>query len=73
MSRRQTRSVKVGAVNIGAAYPVTLQTMTNVPLSDVRGTLDQIGRCADLGCDIIRAAVDDEKAEQALAEVVKHS
>ncbi len=73
MSRRETRSVKVGAVSIGTAYPVTLQTMTNGPLSEVRGTLDQIGRCADLGCDIIRAAVDDEKAEQALAEVVRHS
>ena len=47
--------------------------MTNVPLSDVRGTLAQIERCAALGCDISRAAVEDEKAEQTLAEVVKHS
>ena len=73
MSRRPTRSVKAGSLGIGSDFPVTIQTMTNVPLADVRGTLEQIERCAALGCDIIRAAVDDERAEKALPEVIKNS
>lgn len=73
MSRRKTRSVKLGSVGIGSAFPVTLQTMTNVPLADVRKSLEQIERCALAGCDIIRAAIDDEAAEKALPEVIKSS
>lgn len=73
MSRRPTRSVKAGSLGIGSDFPVTIQTMTNVPLADVRGTLEQIERCAALGCDIIRAAVDDERAEKALPEVIKNA
>lgn len=73
MSRRQTRAVDAGGVGIGSAFPVTLQTMTNIPLADVKGSLEQIERCAALGCDIIRAAIDDEKAEKALPEVIANS
>ena len=73
MSRRQTRSVKAGSVGIGSAFPVTIQTMTNIPLGDVKGTLAQIERCGALGCDLIRAAVDDERAEKALPEVIRNS
>ena len=73
MFRRQTRSVKAGSCSIGSAFPLTIQSMTNVPLADVKGTLAQIERCAALGCDLIRVAVDDESAEKALPEVVAHS
>ena len=73
MSRRQTRPVKLGSVGIGSDFPVTIQTMTNVPLTDIRGTLEQIERCACLGCDIVRVAVDNEGAERALPEVIAHA
>ena len=73
MKRRQTRSVDAGGVGIGSPVPVTLQTMTKVPLADIEGTLAQIRRCAALGCDLIRVAIDDEKAEKALPEVIKDS
>ena len=66
MSVRKTRKVELGSCVIGSGAPVTIQTMTNLPLADVRGTLEQIDRCAALGCDIVRGAVDDEKAEKAL-------
>lgn len=73
MARRQTRSVKLGSAGVGSSFPVTVQTMTDLPLADVKGTLEQIERCAALGCDIIRAAIDDERAEKALPEVIKHA
>lgn len=73
MTRRKTRNVELGKVGIGSDFPVTLQTMTNVPLADVEGTVEQIRRCAALGCDIVRVAVDDEKAEKALPQVIAAS
>ena len=73
MSLRKTRRVELGSCVIGSGAPVTIQTMTNLPLADVRGTLEQIDRCAALGCDIVRVAVDDEKAEKALPEVIANS
>lgn len=73
MPRRKTRSVKLGSLGIGSDFPVTLQTMTKVPLADVRGTLEQIQRCAALGCDIVRVAVDDAAGEKVLPEVAAHS
>ena len=73
MKRRLTRSVKAGFVGIGSEFPVSIQTMTNIPLADVPNTLRQIEKCAALGCDLIRAAIDDEKAEKALPEVIKNS
>ena len=37
MARRATRSVDAGFVGIGSAFPVSIQTMTNVPLADFNG------------------------------------
>ena len=73
MTRRKTRSVKLGTLGIGSDFPVTLQTMTNIPLGDVKGSLEQIRRCALLGCDIVRVAVDDERSEKVLPEVTAAS
>ena len=73
MLRRKTRSVKLGNLGIGSEFPVTIQSMTNIPLGDVSGTLEQIRRCAALGCDIHRVAVDDERAEKALPQVCAES
>ena len=68
MLRRKTRSVKLGTLGIGSGFPVTIQSMTNIPLRDVERTLAQIRRCAALGCDIHRVAVDDEEAEKLIRD-----
>ena len=41
----------VGNVPVGGDAPVTVQTMTNTPTSDVKATIDQIRRCEDVGVD----------------------
>ena len=38
MLRRKTRSVKLGPLGIGSEFPVTIQSMTNIPLGDVSGS-----------------------------------
>ncbi len=59
----------VRGVAIGGGSPVTIQSMTNTDTRDVRATLDQVRRLASAGCDIVRIAVPDTKAAEALAEV----
>ena len=73
MARRATRAVDAGGVGIGSDFPVSIQTMTNVPLADAGRTLAQIERCAALSCDLLRVAVDDERAEKNLPEVIRNS
>ena len=61
LSKRQSRKIKVGKVEIGGDAPVSIQSMTNTPTGDPDLTLAQIESLARLGCDIIRVSVDNEK------------
>ena len=54
---RKTRQIMLGCVAIGGGAPVSIQTMTNTHLEDLKGTLAQIERVQRLGCDIVRVAV----------------
>ncbi len=56
-NRKPTRSVSVGNVIIGGDAPVSIQSMTSVPLEDVDATVDQIQRLSDEGAEIIRLAI----------------
>jgi (E)-4-hydroxy-3-methylbut-2-enyl-diphosphate synthase len=73
MERRKTRQIQVGTVKIGGDAPISVQSMTNTKTQDVRATLAQIRRLADLGCDIIRCAVPDREAALALKEITAGS
>lgn len=61
----------MGDVPIGGDSPVAVQSMTNTDTRDVRTTVRQINRLADAGCEIIRLAVPDMEAAQALREIRK--
>ena len=71
MKRRITRSINVGNVKIGGDAPVTVQTMTKTDTRDVDATVRQIEEAAEAGCDIVRCAVPDMEAAEALAGIVK--
>jgi (E)-4-hydroxy-3-methylbut-2-enyl-diphosphate synthase len=66
-----TRQVMVGKVPIGGGAPVVVQSMTNTPTSDVNRTIAQISRLEAAGCEIVRVAVPDRDAAQALPEIRK--
>ena len=71
VKRRITRSINVGNVKIGGDAPVTVQTMTKTDTRDVDATVRQIEEAAEAGCDIVRCAVPDMEAAEALAGIVK--
>jgi (E)-4-hydroxy-3-methylbut-2-enyl-diphosphate synthase len=67
--RRKTKSIHVGSVKIGGGAPVVVQSMTCTDTRDVKSTLDQIKRLEDAGCEIVRVAVPDEEAANALVDI----
>lgn len=69
MERRITRKVKVGSVYLGGDSPVVIQSMTNTDTRDVEATLDQIRALHIAGCEIIRCAVPDMKAAEAIRDI----
>ena len=73
MERKLTRKVKVGSQYIGGDAPVSIQSMTNTDTRDVNATLNQINELYKAGCEIIRCAVPDMKAAEALKEICKNS
>lgn len=71
--RQLTRQVMVGNVPIGGGAPITVQSMTNTDTRNVQATSIQIQDLANAGCDIVRVAVPDQEAAEALFSIVKHS
>ncbi len=53
-TRRLTRVVNIGGVPLGGNFPVRVQTMTNLPTSDIEGQVEQIRRAVEAGAEYIR-------------------
>ena len=67
--RNTTKQIRVGGVAVGGGAPVTVQSMTNTRTDDVQATLAQIRALAAAGCEIVRCAVPDRAAAEALREI----
>ena len=68
-TRRVSKQIQVGNVAVGGDARVTVQSMTKTDTRDVAATVEQIRGLQEAGCDIVRAAVPDMEAAQALAEI----
>ncbi len=73
LKRRYSVPVRVGDVVVGGAAPIAVQTMTKTDTRDVKATLRQIEELKESGCEIVRPAVPDREAAQALADIVRGS
>lgn len=71
--RRRTQRIHVGPVAIGGGAPVSVQSMLTNDTRDIAQSIAQIRRLADAGCEIIRLAVPDREAADALARIVPAS
>ena len=68
--RMQTREVHIGDRVIGGDNPVLIQSMCNTRTDDVAATVAQIRRLEDAGCDIVRVAVPDMAAAEAIGSIL---
>ena len=73
MKHTETKPIRIGSVTIGGGAPVAVQSMCNTHTADVQATLNQIARLHELGCEIIRLAVPDAEAAEALKAIVPRS
>ena len=67
--RRPTRTVTAGPVKFGSDHPIVRQTMGTTSTRDVRGTIEQVMRCADVGFDMVRITVVGMKEAQACHDI----
>jgi len=68
-SRKETKQIRVSKVPVGGNAPVTVQSMTNTFTHDIDATVDQIHRLEAAGCELIRVAVPDRRAVEALSSI----
>ncbi len=69
MERMKTREVRIGNVTIGGNHPVAIQSMCNTRTSDVEATAEQIRRLTEAGCEIVRVAIPDMAAAEAIPAI----
>ena len=68
--RRVSRPVHVGDVQVGGDAPIVVQSMTTCDTADIEQTMRQVHELADEGCEIVRLAVPDPEAAEALPKIL---
>ncbi|WP_037579577.1 flavodoxin-dependent (E)-4-hydroxy-3-methylbut-2-enyl-diphosphate synthase [Phaeacidiphilus oryzae] len=71
--RRLSRQIMVGSVPVGGGAPVSVQSMTTTPTTDVNATLQQIAELTASGCQIVRVAVPSQDDAEALPAIARKS
>lgn len=69
--RRKSRQIMVGDVTVGGDAPISVQSMTNTPTSDVDATVAQIESIQQAGADIVRVSVPSLAEAEAFGEIRK--
>ena len=71
--RRKSRQIMVGKVAVGGGAPISVQSMTTTPTTDINGTLQQIAELTASGCDIVRVACPSQDDADVLRIIAKRS
>jgi (E)-4-hydroxy-3-methylbut-2-enyl-diphosphate synthase len=69
--RHKSKQIKIGGVTIGGDAPIAVQSMTKTDTRDVRATIDQIKELEDCACELVRLAVPDMEAAEAISPIKK--
>ncbi len=64
-------TVKAGNVEIGGGAPITVQSMLNIPSTDIEGSVKQARELEAAGCQIIRAAIPNMDAVRLIDAIKK--
>ncbi|WP_459643019.1 flavodoxin-dependent (E)-4-hydroxy-3-methylbut-2-enyl-diphosphate synthase [Kineococcus sp. NUM-3379] len=71
--RRKSRKIRVGKVEVGGDAPVSVQSMTTTPTTNINATLQQIAELTATGCDIVRVACPSADDAEVLHIIAKKS
>ena len=71
MRRRKSRTINIGDVVIGGSAPIVVQSMAKTDTRDVKSTVRQINQLERCGCQLVRVAVPDREAVEALPAIKK--
>jgi (E)-4-hydroxy-3-methylbut-2-enyl-diphosphate synthase len=69
--RRKTLTVSVGGIMLGSEHPILPQSMTTTDTMDTLGSVEQIIRMVDAGCQLVRLTAPSMNEAQNLAEIKK--
>ena len=72
-NNKKTKVISVGGVKLGGGNPVAIQSMTNVPTSDLSRVIAQIKALEASGCDIVRFSVPDEESALAIDKIKENT
>lgn len=67
--RHKTREVRVGTRVFGGDNPIWVQSMTTTDTFDVEGTVAQIKRLEEAGCELVRVTVPKPEDAGALTQI----
>ncbi len=67
--RRISKPIQIGNVTVGGNAPIVVQSMTKTDTCDIVSTINQIRELEDYGCELVRVAVPDAKAAQAIPAI----
>ena len=73
IKRRKSKELYIGNVKIGNNSPISVQSMCNTDTRDIKATSRQIQELADAGCELVRLAVLNKEAGEAIKDLVKLS
>lgn len=73
IKRRKSKEITIGNVKIGNNNPISVQSMCNTDTRDIAKTSRQIQELADAGCELVRLAVLNKDAAEAIKDLVKIS
>jgi (E)-4-hydroxy-3-methylbut-2-enyl-diphosphate synthase len=67
--RRKSKPIQIGSVTVGGGAPIVVQSMTKTNTRNVRATIDQIKELEDCDCELVRVAVPDMEAAEAISPI----
>ena len=73
IQRRKSKQIQIGNIKIGSDAPIRVQSMTNTDTRDIDATLKQIYNMYEQGCELVRLAILNPDAADAVREIKKKS
>ena len=67
--RRRSKPIQIGRVTVGGYAPIVVQSMTKTDTRDVKATINQIKELEDYGGELVRIAVPDREAAEAIPAI----